>query len=77
MARWNCWMVSSRRVYRISTAMPSSPERPSTVPCSRRMAKREGRQPEVGFGLAAAGGEPEQVGHGVVGSRSGRGGRAG
>ena len=35
-ARWNCWSVSSRSVYRISTVTPFSPERPSTVPCSRR-----------------------------------------
>ena len=35
-ARWNCWSVRSRSVYRISTVMPFSPERPSTVPCSRR-----------------------------------------
>ena len=36
VARWNCWIVSSRSVYRIRTAMPSSPDRPATVPCSRR-----------------------------------------
>ena len=36
VARWNCWSVSSRSVYRISTATPFSPERPATVPCSRR-----------------------------------------
>ena len=27
VARWNCWMVNSRSVYRISTAIP-----PSTMP---------------------------------------------
>src|SRR4051794_20835785 len=36
--RWNCWSVRSRSVYRIRTATPFSPERPSTTPCSRRKA---------------------------------------
>jgi len=38
VARWHCWRVSSRRVYRMSTATPCSPERPATAPCSRRVA---------------------------------------
>ena len=65
VARWNCWRVSSRRVYRIRTAIPSSPDRPSTTPWRRRMATVKAVRPEVGLGLAAAGGEPEEVGHGV------------
>ena len=39
-----------------------SPTRPATVPCSRRMAMRVGGEPQVRLGLAAAGGEEEQVG---------------
>ena len=36
VARWNCWIVSNRSVYRINTATPNSPVRPATVPWSRR-----------------------------------------
>ena len=37
-ARWNCCSVSSRRVYRISTATPFSPSRPPAFFCNRRTA---------------------------------------
>ena len=65
VARWNCWIVSNRSVYRISTAMPFSPDRPATVPCSRRRPIDVGGQAQVGFGLAAARGEEQQVGQGL------------
>ena len=41
-ARWNCWAVSSRSVYRISTATPRVPSRSASpepiTPCRRRIA---------------------------------------
>ena len=74
-ARWNCWSVSSRSVYRISTVTPFSPERPSTDPLQPPQAERVGGQAQVGFGLAAARGEPEQIGDGVGRLRCVRGDR--
>ena len=41
-ARWNCWAVSNRSVYRISTATPRVPSRSASpepiTPCKRRIA---------------------------------------
>ena len=44
------------------TLTPPSPSYPSMSPWRRRTADREGGDSEVGLGLAAAGGEPEQIG---------------
>ena len=61
-ARWNCWAVSSRK--RVAHEHPDATlaRVPADLTLQAADRKREGGQAEVGLGLAAAGGEEQQVG---------------